>query len=130
MKRVIITALLLLASNYLIAQETLDLKLFEQCELFSVKDNFNKQERLEEIKKLGGKLVTVYLIKGKNNKVRSKYTGTVDLTLMAKPNMDTELVTNVLIISIDNGNGQMTAKFPHMDKKEYRIYLTDCLSRK
>ena len=129
MRKTVIIAILLLIGFCADAQEILDLESNKKCELFSSKDNFNKQDRLEKIKSLGGQSVTVYLIKGKNNKIKSKYTGTIDLVLVNKPNPNIDLVTSVLTITMDNGNGQMMAKFPHTDKKEYRIYLAECLNK-
>lgn len=109
--------------------QTLDLPTNLECELFTNKKDFNQEERLQEIKKLEGKLVTVYLIKGKKNKIKSQYTGKIDLILIKAGNSTLKNMTSVLVVSEDKGNGQMLAHFPLTDSENYRIYLVECLDK-
>lgn len=113
----------------LFGQEVLDVDKYNDCELFAQKKDFDKQERLEQIKKLGGKTVTVFIVKAKNNKIKNKYTGVIDLTLINKGKLPIDNLTSVLVVNVDNGNGQISAYFPLTDNKSYRIYLTDCLDK-
>lgn len=121
--------LILLCFTFQGTAQTLDLQTNLECELFANKKDFNQEERLEEIKKLEGKLVTVYFIKGKNNKIKSQYTGKIDLTLIKAGNSTLKNMTSVLVVSEDKGNGQMLAHFPLTDSENYRIYLVECLDK-
>lgn len=110
------------------AQEKLDLNAYSDCELFPEKDSFDQQERFEEIKKLGGKSVTVYFVKGKSNKIKKKYTGNIDLSLIEKSDLPMSNHVSVLTVIEDLGDGQRRANFPLTDDKNFRIYLTECLN--
>ena len=112
-----------------IAQETLNLEANSECELFSEKKEFDRNERLQEIKDLGGQFVTVYLVKGKSNKIKSTYTGKVDLILIERGESPLKNMTSVLIVTEDKGNGQMLSHLPLTDDKAYRIYLTECTNK-
>ncbi len=127
--RYLLTLSLLSLGTLVFAQETLDLEANSECELFSVKKDFDLNERLKKIKDLGGQLVTVYLIKGKSNKIKSTYTGKVDLTLIERGESPLNNMTSVLIVTEDKGNGQMVSQFPLTDDNSYRIYLAECLDR-
>lgn len=129
MRKITILLFLIICSKGLLAQETLDLEKNKDCELFSEKKDFNRAERLEKIKELGGKSVTVYFIKGKDHKIKDHYTGKIDLTLVNKGDSPIENLTNVLVITVDKGNGQFTANFPMTNDDNYRIYLTECLNK-
>jgi len=110
----------------LYAQETLDLSKNKDCELFPEKGKFNAEERLKQIKEIGGQSVTVYLIKGKNNKIKTKYTGRVDLRSIDDAKLSLDTRTKVLVVSTHQGNGKMISYFPLTYDKNYRIYFTDC----
>ncbi len=51
----------------LYGQSTLDVSKNLDCEVFPEKGKFNGEERLKKIKEIGGRLVTVYHVKGKDN---------------------------------------------------------------
>ncbi|AFM04391.1 hypothetical protein Fleli_2007 [Bernardetia litoralis DSM 6794] len=121
--------LILLCFTFQGMAQTLDLPTNSECELFKEKKDFNKEERLQKIKKLEGKLVTIYFVKGKNNKIKSKYTGIVDLTLIKAGNSSLKNITSVLVVKENKGNGQAVAHFPLTDSKNYRIYLVECLEK-
>ena len=127
MRKIIFISILLFTGLKLKSQINLNLETNSKCELFATKGNFDKQDRLKEIKKLSGQLVTVYLVKGKNNKVKNKYTGRISTVLIDKPDMKIDNVTKVLTVTTENENGQMIAHFPLTYDKGYRIYLTECL---
>lgn len=96
----IILLFLLVVSQDLLGQETLDLTRNKECELFPEKGEFNMDERLQEIKRLGGQLVTVYLVKGKDNRIKTKYTGKIDLVLIDQVKLPLETLTKVLVVTV------------------------------
>lgn len=121
--------LLLISTRAVHAQDTLDITKHLQCEVFPEKGKFNREERLEKIKEIGGQLVTVYVLKGKDNKIKDKYTGKVDLTLIDNSKLSLDIRTQVLVVTVDQGNGKMISHLVHTYEKNFRIYLTDCLGR-
>jgi endo-alpha-1,4-polygalactosaminidase (GH114 family) len=127
MRLLCILLLIINLTSTLYAQETLDVTKNRDCELFPEKGKFNAEERLKEIKEIGGRLVTVYLVKGKDNKVKSKYSGRVDLRSIDDAKLSLDTRTKVLVVTVDQGNGKMIAYFPLTYDENYRIYLTDCL---
>ena len=129
MRLLIILLFIMISTSALYAQETLDLIKNGNCEIFPEKGKFNAEERLKKIKEIGGQVVTVYLVKGKDNKIKSKYTGRIDLRLIDDPKLSLDTRTKVLVVTVDQGNGKMVSYFPLTDDKNYRIYLTDCLGQ-
>jgi endo-alpha-1,4-polygalactosaminidase (GH114 family) len=126
MRLLCILLLIINLTSTLYAQETLDVTKNRDCELFPEKGKFNAEERLKEIKEIGGRLVTVYLVKGKDKKVKSKYSGRVDLRSIDDAKLSLDTRTKVLVVTVDQG-GKMIAYFPLTYDENYRIYLTDCL---
>jgi endo-alpha-1,4-polygalactosaminidase (GH114 family) len=126
MRLLCILLLIINLTSTLYAQETLDVTKNRDCELFPEKGKFNAEERLKEIKEIGGRLVTVYLVKGKDKKVKSKYSGRVDLRSIDDAKLSLDTRTKVLVVAVDQG-GKMIAYFPLTYDENYRIYLTDCL---
>jgi len=98
-------------------------------EVFPEKGKFNAEERLKKIKDIGGRLVTVYLVKGKDNKIKTKYTGRVDLRSIDDGKLSLDTRTKVLVVTVDQGSGRMISYFPLTYDENYRIYFTDCLSQ-
>jgi hypothetical protein len=128
--RVLSTLLFIMISiSALYGQETLDVTKKMDCEVFPEKGKFNGEERLKKIKEIGGQLVTVYLVKGKGNKIKTKYKGRVDLRSIDDSNLSLDTRTKVLVVTVDQGNGKRISYFPLTYDKNYRIYLTDCLGQ-
>lgn len=113
----------------LYGQPTLDVSKNLDCEVFPEKGKFNGEERLKKIKEIGGRLVTVYHVKGKDNKIKTKYTGRVDLRSIDDAKLPLDTRTKVLVVAVDQGNGKMMWLFPLTDDKSYRIYLADCVGQ-
>lgn len=111
----------------LYGQPTLDVFKNLDCEVFPEKGKFNGEERLKKIKEIGGQLVTVYHVKGKDNKIKTKYTGRVDLRSIDDDKLPLDTRTKVLVVAVDQENGKMVWFFPLTDDKSYRIYLVDCV---
>ena len=129
MRLLSILLFIMILTSTLYAQETLDLTKNRECELFPEKGKFNAEERLKKIKEIGGQLVTVYLVKGKDNKIKTKYTGRVDLRSIDDGKLSLDTRTKVLVVTVDQGNGRMISYFPLTYDENYRIYLTDCLGQ-
>jgi hypothetical protein len=119
--------LIALTTSSVFAQETLDVSKIKDCELFPEKGKFDAEKRLNEIKGFGGSLVTVYLVKGKNNKIKSKYTGRVDLRSIDDSKLSLDTRTKVLVVTTEPKNGEVISYLPLTYDKSFRIYLTDCL---
>jgi hypothetical protein len=126
MRLLSILLFIVISISTLYGQETLDVTKNMDCEVFPEKGKFNGEERLKTIKEIGGRLVTVYLIKGKDNKIKTKYTGKVDLKLIDDSKLSLDTRTKVLVVTVDQGNGKKMSYFPLTYDKNYRIYLTDC----
>lgn len=126
MKLLAIFLFIIISTSTLYGQETLDLAKNSGCEIFPEKGKFNAEERLKKIKEIGGQLVTVYLVKGKDNKIKTKYTGKIDLRLIDDGKLSLDTRTKVMMVTVDQGNGRMISYFPLTYDKNYRVYLTDC----
>lgn len=113
----------------LYAQEVLDLAKNRDCEVFPVKGKFDAEERLKQIKEIGGQLVTVYLVKGKDNKIKTKYTGRVDLRSIDDSKLSLDTRTKVLVVTVDQTDGRKISYLPLTYDKGFRIYLTSCLKQ-
>lgn len=111
MRLLSILLFIMISTSTLYAQETLDLTKNRDCELFPEKGKFNAEERLKKIKDIGGRLVTVYLVKGKDNKIKTKYTGRVDLRSIDDGKLSLDTRTKVLVVTVDQGNGRMISYF-------------------
>lgn len=109
-------------------QEFLDIEKYRDCELFSEKKDYDVQKRIDEIKELEGKLVTVYQVSGKRNKIKLTYTGIVKI--VDYPNETDESRAKVITVLVNGKNGNGQAYFPLTYDKKYRIYLTDKLDKK
>ncbi len=120
---------LLLIGPVSMAQDLFDLEGNSKCELFSDKKDFDRNKRLQQIKNIEGQLVTIYLVKGKTNKIISSYTGKVDVSLIKQGLAELKTLTSVLVVTEDKGNGQMVSHLPLTDDKSFRIYLTECLKK-
>jgi len=119
----------MISTSALYGQQTLYITKNMDCEVFPEKGKFNGEERLKKIKEIGGKLVTVYLVKGKDNKIKTKYTGRVDLRSIDDNKLSLDTRTKVLVVAVDQGSGKMMWFFPLTDDKNYRIYLADCVGQ-
>ena len=120
---------IMISTCTLYGQEILDVTKNVDCEVFPEKGKFNGEDRLKKIKEIGGQLVTVYLVKGKDNKIKTKYTGKVDLRSIDDSKLSLDTRTKVMVVTVDQGNGKMISYFPLTYDKNYWIYLTDCLGQ-
>ena len=99
MKYLFILILIVALSSQLLAQEYLEENSLSNCELFIKKKDFDKNVRLERIKALSGKQVTVYLIKVKSKKIKSSFTGIVDTKQIDRNQLPLENLTSVLVVT-------------------------------
>ena len=72
-KRLVLTTIVLLMTGVAFCQDLLDTDKYRYAELFVVKKGYDVQQRLEEIKSIVGKEVTVYHVSGKQNKIKLSY---------------------------------------------------------
>ena len=101
----------------------LDTAKFKDAELFVVKKGYDIQQRLQEIKSIEGKEVTVYEVSGKQNKIKSTYTGIAEMSKVESFS-DKQKATLITVKIIENGNIK-AAYFPLTNSSGYRIYLTE-----
>ncbi|MFC6997829.1 hypothetical protein [Rufibacter roseus] len=120
---------IIFSTTSLNAQETLDVTKHTDCEIFPEKGKFDAEERLKKIKELGGQLVTVYSVRGKDNKIKTKYTGRVDLRSIDDSKLSLDTRTKVLVVAIDHEDGRKAWFFPLTYDKNFRIYLAECLEK-
>ena len=126
--KLLLLASFVFLSGRILGQEYLDVNRFASCELFAEKKDYDAHQRIEEINKLENKEVTVFVVKGKDYKISSSYTGIVKI----EPSGDLNEKSNatVLVVETDLGNGQKRAYLPLTNYKAYRIYLTECIKGK
>lgn len=111
----------LFATSLAVCQELLDPERYKAAELFVVKKGYDVQERLQEIKSIEGKEVTVYQVSGKN-KIKLTYTGTAEMSNV--PQFSDKQRAGLIVIRTKE-NGTMKAYFPLTNDNRYRIYLTE-----
>lgn len=116
-------------STKIFSQKILNTDSLNNCEIFTEKTNFDKKERLKQIKELEGKLITVYIIK-KNNQIKLKYTGTMCNGLKNEGKEPSKIDVSVINIKVNEESGISRVYFPLTNSKEFRIYLNDCLETK
>lgn len=129
MKHLLRLVTLLTVTTTAFSQDYLNVESNSECELFTEKKDFNREERLAKIKELDGTKVTVFVVKGKDNRIKSSYTGLVDLTLIERGESPLKNMTSVLIVTEVDANGrEIRSHLPLTDDKAFRIYRTECLS--
>lgn len=122
-KGIIITALNgLFATSLAFGQGALDTEKYKDAELFVIKKGYDVQERIEEIKSIEGKEVTVYQVSGKQNRITLTYTGIAEMASHSEFS-DKERATLITVRIIENGN--VRRYFPLTNNKHFRIYLTE-----
>lgn len=121
--RLLLTVFSVLSTTFLaFSQELLDIEKYRDAELFVVKRGYDVQQRLQEIKSIEGKEVTVYHVTGKQNKIKLFYTGIAE---MAKsPKLSDKDIATLIIVRI-NENGKIGGYFPLTNSNRFRIYLTE-----
>lgn len=105
----------------------LDTEKHAACELFAQKSGYDWQQRLLQIDSLEGQEVTVFEIKGKNNDIKSTYTGKVTIIGKNSGKKPTKGDATVITVVEDLGGGKKSGHFPLTNHKNYRIYLRKCL---
>jgi hypothetical protein len=113
---------LLLGTTMIFGQELLDTEKHKDAEVFVMKKGYDVQQRLQEIKSIEGKKVTVYNVSGKQNKIKLTYTGTVEMA--DHPKFSDKDKASLITVRIKE-NGTMRAYFPMTNDSRYRIYLTE-----
>jgi len=124
-QRILFWVLFIISSN-LGAQTYLENEKFQSCEIFQKKQYFDRQERLDFIKMNLGKKVTVFIIKGKSNKIKRRYTGKIVAT---DNTVSSNARTNVLTVETQK-KGKTIFRFPLTNDKKCRIFWTKCLKNK
>ncbi|MGC3945562.1 MAG: hypothetical protein QM762_13765 [Chryseolinea sp.] len=61
-KRLALTTIILIMTSVAFCQDLLDTDKYKDAEIFVVKKGYDVQQRLEEIKSIAGKEVTVYQV--------------------------------------------------------------------
>ncbi len=116
------TVMLLFVTSISFCQNLLDTEKYKDAELFVVKKGYDVQQRLEEIKSIVGKEVTVFEVTGKLNKIKLTYTGKAEMS--DHPDFSDKQRASLIIVRIKE-NSTMRAYFPLTNNKKYRIYLTE-----
>lgn len=99
----------------------LDLDKYKEAELFADKGKYDVNERLEEIKEIQDKKVTVYHVNVKN-KIKLSYTGIARFA--SHPSFNDKDRSSLIKVEIkEEDNVRMY--FPLTNSKKYRIYLTE-----
>lgn len=124
-KLIILTFMCNMIVVNLFAQEFLDIEKNKEAELFVQKKDYDIQKRLEEIKNIVGKQVTVYYVTGKDNKIKSTYTGIAEMSNNTK--FDDKSKASLIIVKGKDANGAMRVYFPLTNNKKYRIYLNELM---
>ena len=122
-KLFILTFILNIFSIHVFCQDFLDIEKNKDAELFIIKKGYDVQERLKEIEQIVGKQVTVYLVTGKDNKIKQTYTGIAEMA--DYPKITDKSKATLITVRVKGENGTMGAYFPLTNDKKYRIYLTE-----
>lgn len=129
MRTLLLTVISLIAVTIAYGQKThLDTEKYAPCELFVQKSGYDWQQRLLQIDSLEDKEVTVFEVKGKDNQIKTSYTGTIKNPRKKSDKAPEKGWATVITVVTDMGNGQKSAHFPLTNNKNYRIYLKSCLS--
>ncbi len=121
-KRVALMAILIGISGIVFGQELLNTDKYKDAELFVAKKDYDVQQRLEEIKSIVGKEVTVYHVSGKQNKIKLTYTGIAEMS--SHPKFTDKAKASLIVVKV-NENGRSSFYFPLTNDKRFRIYLTE-----
>lgn len=105
----------------------LDTEKYASCELFAEKSGYDWQQRLSQMDSLEGQEVVVYEVKGKDNIIRSSYTGKVMNVWKKSGKAPAKGQATVVTVVEDLGGGKRSAHFPLTNDKNYRIYLRKCI---
>ncbi|MGI4869813.1 MAG: hypothetical protein ACRYFX_01405 [Janthinobacterium lividum] len=124
----VVMLLICLASNAAFCQDILDTERDKDAELFVVKQEYDVQQRLQEIKALEGQQVTIYQVSGKENKIKAVYSGVIEVPVNSKLSDKTQAA--VLTVVIKKENKIAGAYFPLTNDKRYRIYLNSKMKYK
>lgn len=119
-----LTTIAILMTGVAFCQDLLDTDKYKDAEIFVVKKGYDVQQRLEEIKSIEGKEVTVYQVSGKQNRINLTYTGTAEMS--DHPKFSDKDRASLIIVKIKE-NGTMRTYFPLTNSSKYRIYLTEKL---
>ncbi len=129
MIKFLLTLTLFVASITVSGQQILDVSRNAECELFPQKKEYDQAKRIEEIEKLEGQLVTVFIVRRKTSKIKLQYRGTMKNAHVKGSSLSEKAKAKVACVEVV-GNGIKSMYFPLTDDRRYRIYLTECLSRK
>lgn len=121
-KRLALTTIVLLMTGVAFCQDLLDTDKYKDAEIFVVKKDYDVQQRLEDMRSIVGKEVTVYQVSGKKNKIKLTYTGVAEMS--NHPKFSDKDRASLLIVRIKE-NGTMRVYFPLTNDSKYRIYLTE-----
>ncbi len=121
-KKLVLTTIVMLMTGVVFCQDLLDTDKYRDAEIFVVKKGYDVQQRLEEIKAVVGKEVTVYHVSGKQNKIKLTYTGTAEMSDL--PKFSDKERASLIIVRIKE-SGTMRAYFPSTNDSKFRIYLTE-----
>lgn len=114
-------------STVVFGQESLDMAKNASCELFSQKAGYDSQQRIDEIGKHENQRVTVYVVKGKDNKIKSSYTGTLKKLWKDDANLSDKIKSGTIAVETEGSDGKKNTNIPPTDDMAVRIYLADCL---
>ena len=122
--RLVISFILILLSTSLpFGQDVLDTSKYKDAELFVIKKGYDVQQRLQEIRSIEGKEVTVFEVSGKQNKIKRTYTGIAEMSNVQNFS-DKQKATLITVKIMENGKPK-AAYFPLTNSSNYRIYLTE-----
>ena len=118
-----IVFLTVLAYSSAHCQNVLDTAKYKDAELFVQKKGYNVQQRLQEIKAIEGKEVTVYEVSGKENNIKATHTGIAEME--SSPKFSDEQNSTQILVRTTDADGIKWAYFPLTNDHRYRIYLTE-----
>lgn len=128
MKKVLLIAVIAVAGRTSYGQETnLNTEKYAQCELFAQKSGYDWQQRISQMDSLENQEVTVFEVRGKDNKIKKTYSGKLKSTWKLGGKSPTKGDATVITV-VQEQEGKGIAYFPLTNDKSYRIYLKGCLN--
>ena len=119
--------LFVLLSALAYSQDKLDIEKHADCEVFKEKETYDAKQRIAEIESLEDQQVTVYVLKGKDNKIKETYSGTLKYVWKEGANLPDRTKASVVAVEVDLGDGNKTTNLPMTGDKAIRIYKKECL---
>lgn len=105
------------------SQNNLDIEKFKDAELFTEKKDYDVENRITEIEAIVGKQVTIFIVSGKENKIKKTYAGIAEMA--DYPKITNKGKASLITVKVKDENGQINVFFPLTNDKKTRIYSTE-----